>query len=93
MLPPLVWGLSGNPVASYSSIALKTIVKHRFSQPLFLTASPDDTNRLIVVEQDGRILIVKGDRVLTTPFLDISKKLSTGGERGLLGLAFHPHFS
>jgi glucose/arabinose dehydrogenase len=93
MLPPLVWGLSGNPVASYSSIALKTIVKHRFSQPLFLTASPDDTNRLFVVEQDGRILIVKGDRVLTTPFLDISKKLSTGGERGLLGLAFHPHFS
>jgi glucose/arabinose dehydrogenase len=93
MLPPLVWGLSGNPVASYSSIALKTIVKHRFSKPLFLTASPDDTNRLFVVEQDGRILIVKGDRVLTTPFLDISKKLSTGGERGLLGLAFHPHFS
>ena len=93
MLPPLVWGLSGNPVASQSSIALKTIVKHRFSKPLFLTASPDDTSRLFVVEQDGRILMVKGDRVLPTPFLEISKKLSTGGERGLLGLAFHPHFS
>ena len=93
LLPPLVWGLSGKPVASQSSIALQAIVKHQFSKPLFLTASPDDTNRLFVVEQDGRILIVKGDRVLTTPFLDISKKLSTGGERGLLGLAFHPHFS
>jgi len=93
ILPPLVWGLSGKPVASHSFIALQAIVKHRFSKPLFLTASPDDTNRLFVVEQDGRILMVKGDRVLPTPFLDISKKLSTGGERGLLGLAFHPHFS
>ncbi len=93
MLPPLVWGLSDKPTASHSSIALQAIVKHQFSKPLFLTASPDDTNRLFVVEQDGRILVVKGDRVLPTPFLDISKKLSTGGERGLLGLAFHPHFS
>ncbi len=93
MLPPLVWGLSGKPAASSNSIDLQAIVKHPFSKPIFLTASPDDTNHLFVVEQEGRILIVKGDSVLTTPFLDISKKLSTGGERGLLGLAFHPHFS
>ena len=93
MLPPLTWGLSGKPVNSHSSIAFQAIVKHRFSKPVFLTPSPDDTNRLFVVEQDGRILIVKGDMVLPTPFLDIASKLSTGGERGLLGLAFHPHFS
>ena len=41
----------------------------------------------------GKILIIKGDTVLPTPFLDINEKLSTGGERGLLGLAFHPRFS
>jgi glucose/arabinose dehydrogenase len=93
MLPPLAWGLSGKPVDSHSSIAFQAIVKHRFSKPVFLTPSPDDTNRLFVVEQDGRILMVKGDAVLPTPFLDIARKLSTGGERGLLGLAFHPHFS
>jgi len=93
MLPSLVWGLSGKPVASHSSIALQPILKHQFSKPVFLTASPDDTLRLFVVEQEGRILIVKGDTVLPTPFLDIAKKLSTGGERGLLGLAFHPYFS
>ena len=58
MLPPLVWGLSGKPAVSNSSIAIQAIVKHRFSKPLFLTASPDDTNRLFVVEQEGRILIV-----------------------------------
>ena len=93
MLPPLVWGLSGKPAASNNSIDLQAIVKHSFSKPIFLTASPDDTNRLFVVEQEGHILIVQGDSVLPTPFLDITGKLSTGGERGLLGLAFHPRFS
>jgi glucose/arabinose dehydrogenase len=92
MLPSLGWGLSGKPVVSHSSIALQAIVKHRFSKPVFLTSSPDETNRLFVVEQEGHILIIKGDTVLPTPFLDIAEKLSTGGERGLLGLAFHPHF-
>jgi len=93
LLTPLSWGLSGKPVVSHSSIDLQLIVKHRFSKPIFLTPSPDQTNRLFVVEQDGRILIVKRNAVLPTPFLDIGAKLSTGGERGLLGLAFHPHYS
>ena len=93
ILPPLVWGLSGKPAAINNSITLQAIVKHRFSKPVFLTASPDDTNRLFVVEQEGYIRIVQEDSVLSTPFLDINEKLSTGGERGLLGLAFHPRFS
>ena len=93
LLPPLTWGLSGQPVVSNSSIDFQAVVKHRFSKPVFLTPSPDRTNRLFVVEQNGRIFIVEGDAVLPTPFLDIAEKLSTGGERGLLGLAFHPHYS
>ena len=94
MLPPsLTLALSGKPVATTSSIALQTIVKHQFSKPIFLTFPPAQTNRLFVVEQDGRILIIQGDKVLSTPFLDIGEKLSTGGERGLLGLDFHPDFS
>ena len=87
------WGFSGTPEAPHSSIALKAVVKHQFSKPIFLAASPDTTNRFFVVEQDGRILIIKGTSVLQKPFLDINEKLSTGGERGLLGLAFHPDFS
>jgi len=93
MLSPLSWGLSGKPAVSHSSIDLQAVVKYRFSKPLFLTPSPDATNRLFVVEQDGQILIVQGNTVLPAPFLNLAKKLSTGGERGLLGLAFHPHFS
>ena len=87
------WGFSGTPDVPQSAIALQPIVKHQFSKPIFLTASPDESNRLFVLEQDGRILIIKENSVLPEPFLDINEKLSTGGERGLLGLAFHPNFS
>ncbi len=93
ILPPLSWGLSGTPDVSNSSVALQPIATHQFSKPIFLTASPDETNRLFVVEQDGRIRIIKKSTILSIPFLDISEKLSTGGERGLLGLAFHPNYS
>ena len=92
LVPFPALGLSGQPVISNSALTLQTLVTHRFSQPIFLTASPDQTNRLFVVEQGGRIFIVEDNAVQPTPFLDIHKKLSTGGERGLLGLAFHPHF-
>ncbi len=57
--------------------------------------SPDDSSgRLFVVEQGGRILVIKDGSVLPTPFLDISKEItSAGNEQGLLGLAFHPHYA
>lgn len=93
LLPPCALALSGKPVLSESSLALQPLVTHRFSQPVFVAPSPDQSDRLFVLEQPGRILIIKGNTVLPTPFLDISEKLSTGGERGLLGLAFHPEFS
>jgi glucose/arabinose dehydrogenase len=60
--------------------------------PLFVTNAGDGTRRLFVIEQAGRIRIVRSGTVVTTPFLDISERISWGGERGLLGLAFHPAF-
>lgn len=59
--------------------------------PLYLTAPPGD-QRLFVVEQGGRIRVVKNGQLLTQPYLDIATKVTSGGERGLLGLAFHPRF-
>src|SRR5690606_31577365 len=56
--------------------------------------SPVGDSRLFVVEQNtGRIRIIKNGVVLPTPFLDIGAKASSSGERGLLGLAFHPNYS
>jgi glucose/arabinose dehydrogenase len=55
--------------------------------PLYLTAPPGDA-RLFIVEKGGAIRIIKDGLVLETPFLDLSAKVSTGPEQGLLGLAF-----
>jgi glucose/arabinose dehydrogenase len=60
--------------------------------PLYLTA-PDGDPRLFIVERGGTIRIVKDGVLLRNPFLDISGQVSTGGERGLLGLAFHPEYA
>ena len=62
------------------------------SGPVHLTA-PSSDDRLFVVEQPGRIRIVRGGALLATPFLDITAKVGSGGERGLLGLAFHPDYA
>jgi glucose/arabinose dehydrogenase len=65
----------------------------RFDQPLHVDAPPGDASRVFVVEQGGTIRIVKGGRVLDRPFLDVSDELVSGGEQGLLGLAFAPDYA
>jgi glucose/arabinose dehydrogenase len=64
-----------------------------FSRPDFLTHAGDGSGRIFVVEQDGRIWILKDSETLETPFLDVRDIISRdASERGLLGLAFHPDF-
>ncbi len=63
-----------------------------FDSPLYVTAPAGDA-RLFVVEQTGRIRIVASGTVLPVPFLDLSTRISTGGERGLLSVAFHPQYA
>ena len=58
--------------------------------PVDLQTAPGDRARLFVVEQAGRIRILRGGALVPTPFLDIVDRVGSGGERGLLGLAFHP---
>ncbi len=47
----------------------------------------------MVVEQGGRIMVVRGGRTLSKPFLDIRSRVTSGGEQGLLGLAFAPDYA
>ena len=68
------------------------VVVTGLSAPDFVTAPPGDP-RLFVLEQQGLIRIVRGGHVLPRPFLDLRRELSSGGERGLLGLAFHPDYA
>jgi len=73
-------------------LALNLVVSG-LSSPLDLESPDDGSGRLFVVEQGGRIKIIQNGAVLSPPFLDISSKITTGGEMGLLGVTFHPNFS
>ncbi|MCW3066160.1 MAG: glucose/sorbosone dehydrogenase-like protein, partial [Solirubrobacterales bacterium] len=65
-----------------------------FSQPVYVTAPPGDASRLFVVEQTGRIRVVRDGAVLPTPFLDLASAVTTtGGEEGLLSMAFAPDYA
>jgi glucose/arabinose dehydrogenase len=64
-----------------------------FSAPLYVTAPPGDRRRVFVVEQGGRIMVVRGGRTLSRPFLDIRSRVQSGGEMGLLSMAFAPDYA
>ena len=64
-----------------------------FSQPVDLASAPVDPHRLFVVERAGRIIVLVRGRRLARPFLDISGKVNaSGGEQGLLSVAFAPDY-
>lgn len=67
------------------------VVATGLDQPVFVDAPVGD-GRLFVAEKGGRVRIVDGGSVLDTPYLVLTD-ISTVGERGLLGLAFHPDFA
>ncbi len=58
-----------------------------------ITHAGDGSGRLFITEQVGRILILDGEALMETPFLDIRNRVRAGGERGLLSVAFHPSYS
>ena len=61
-------------------------------QPLFMSGCGDGSGRLFVVEKRGTIRIIQNNVVSTDFFLDIQDLVMNSGERGLLGLAFHPQY-
>lgn len=66
------------------------------SSPVFLTYAPGDFQRLFIVQQNGQIRIRSGNATLSPPFLNLgvggANIIVSGGEQGLLGLAFHPNY-
>ena len=87
----LLFTLGSTGVTAQSAVKL-TQIASGFDSPVFVTSARDGSGRLFVVEQGGKIKVVENGVVRPTPFLDISDLVSTGGERGLLGLAFHPSY-
>jgi glucose/arabinose dehydrogenase len=69
------------------------IVARGFDAPTHLAAPPNEPGRLYVVEQKGTIRVVVNGRLRAEPFLDIQSLVTSGGEQGLLSVAFHPRYA
>lgn len=63
------------------------------NSPIGLANAGDGSGRLFVIEQAGRIRVLENRELSDNVFLDIREKISCCGERGLLGLAFHPQYA
>jgi Glucose / Sorbosone dehydrogenase len=93
LLPLLALALLVTPLASARGTALHLVKIGTFDQPVYVDAPRTETNRLYVVEQPGRIRVIENGKVLPTPFLDIVSQVKSGGEQGLLSVAFHPNYA
>ena len=74
------------------SVGLEPVLTN-LTSPVYVTHAGDGSQRLFVLEQAGRILVLEPGAVVPSVFLDIQSRILSGGERGLLGLAFHPDFA
>ena len=71
-----------------------TPVADDLDRPVDIQTAGDGSGRLFILEQAGRILVLKDGNLLPTPFLDITDEVGrSGNEQGLLGLAFHPKYT
>ena len=84
---------TGTPTATVARPGLRLKRIGNFSSPVYVTAPPGERGRIFVVEQGGTVRIVRGGKKIDRPFLDISGRISSGGERGLLSLAFAPDYA
>ena len=88
LMATLAWG----GAAGANTFGLQLLVSG-LTNPVALANAGDGSNRLFIVDQTGIIKIYDGTQVLATPFLNITSKVLSGGERGLLGLAFDANYA
>jgi glucose/arabinose dehydrogenase len=79
--------------ASARSDALRIVRVAHFDAPVYATAAPGEPDRLYVVEQAGRIMVLEKGKIRAAPFLDIRPLVVSGGEQGLLSVAFEPAYA
>jgi glucose/arabinose dehydrogenase len=79
--------------ATQRSDGLRLVRVGTFTAPVYAAAPRTEKNRLYVVEQAGRIRVIENGKVRATPFLDIVSQVKSGGEQGLLSVAFHPNYA
>lgn len=101
MLTAVGWGFAPTGAAqeatpfdpSTFTVGLEVVVEG-LEQPVHVADAGDESGRLFVVEQPGRIRIVRDGEVDPEPYLDITDIVESGGsEQGLLSIAFHPDYA
>jgi glucose/arabinose dehydrogenase len=85
----LLVSTSGSSAAAENAFR-RAVFARGFDSPVLITYAPGEPRTFYVVEQSGKIIRVASGR--RTVFLDITNSIDFGGERGLLGLAFHPSY-
>lgn len=79
--------------AAWPTISLEQVNIGSLSSPVHLTHAGDGSGRIFIVERAGRIRLLKNGSLQATPFLDISDHVRSGGEEGLLSVAFPPDYA
>jgi glucose/arabinose dehydrogenase len=97
MVPLLVRVLAGLTVlamaASASGQLRATLVASGFSRPVGFIQDPSDSTVQVVLEQAGRVRVLKNGVLQNEAFLDLTNQIASAGEQGLLGLAFSPDYT
>jgi len=86
----LLAGLVLSPVLLAQTLTLQQVTAG-LQLPVAVTHAGD--SRLFITQQRGTVVIWDGTRILPTPFLDLTSLVVCCGERGLLSVAFHPHYA
>ena len=84
-----------NPLFAQDVVLERVYPNITINNPVDLQHANDGSGRIFVVRQSGIIYVLDDDQTVTTPpvFMNISSRVRSGGERGLLGLAFHPGYA
>jgi glucose/arabinose dehydrogenase len=78
---------------SGTGVKLEPIADANFGQAVYVTQPPGNSSDLYVVDRTGKVDIVRDGKELPTPFIDISSKVKTDVEQGLLSIAFAPDYA
>jgi glucose/arabinose dehydrogenase len=81
------------PTAKAAASGVRLAKVGDFTDPLYVTAPRGDSKRVFVVEQSGRIWVLLNGKRVRRPFLEIGDRIVSGGEQGLLSMAFAPDYA
>ncbi|HEX4345421.1 MAG TPA: PQQ-dependent sugar dehydrogenase [Solirubrobacteraceae bacterium] len=84
---------AGTGARAQAAGGVKLVPVGTFDTPVYVTAPPGDRRRIFVVQQGGTIRVVRAGHKLAKPFLDVRSRVISGGEQGLLSMAFAPDYA